>query len=51
MKRGLETYLYSTLGILAMLGILLALNLIAARGKVRLDLTPSAPTRSRRARA
>ena len=39
MKRGLETYLYSTLGILAMLGILIALNLIAARGKVRLDLT------------
>ena len=39
MKRGLETYIYSTLGILAMLGILIALNLIAARGKVRVDLT------------
>ena len=39
MKRGLETYLYSTLGILAMLGILIAVNLIAARGKQRIDLT------------
>ncbi len=39
MKRGLETYIYSTLGIVAMLGILVALNLIAARGKQRLDLT------------
>ncbi len=39
MKKGLETYLYSTLGILAMLVILLAVNVIAARAKVRVDLT------------
>ena len=39
MKKGLETYLYSTLGIIAMLGILIAVNLIAARGKQRIDLT------------
>lgn len=39
MKRGLETYIYSTLGIVAMLAILVALNIIAARGKQRIDLT------------
>ena len=39
MKKGLETYFYSTLGIIAMLGILIAVNLIAARGKQRIDLT------------
>ena len=39
MKRGLETYFYSTLGIVAMLGILVAFNFIAARGKARIDLT------------
>jgi ABC-type uncharacterized transport system involved in gliding motility auxiliary subunit len=39
MKKGLETYIYSTLGIAAMLVILIAINLIAARGKQRIDLT------------
>ena len=39
MKKGIETYLYSTLGIIAMLGILVAVNVIAARGKQRFDLT------------
>ena len=39
MKRGLETYLYSTLGIVAMLGILVAFNFIASRAKARIDLT------------
>ena len=39
MKKGLETYIYSTLGIVAMLAILIAVNIIAARGKQRIDLT------------
>jgi len=39
MKKGLETYLFSTLGVVAMLVILVAFNIIAARGKQRLDLT------------
>ena len=39
MKKGLETYIYSALGIVAMLGILVAFNFIAARGKQRIDLT------------
>ncbi len=39
MKRGLETYIYSTLGIVAMLAIIIAINIIAARGKQRIDLT------------
>ena len=39
MKKGLETYIYSALGIVAMLGILVAFNFIAARGKQRVDLT------------
>ena len=39
MKRGLETYIYSTLGIAAMLAILVVGNIIAARGKQRIDLT------------
>ena len=39
MKKGLETYFYSTLGIAAMLGILVAQNFNAARGKQRIDLT------------
>ncbi len=39
MKKGLETYIYSTLGIAAMLAILVIANVIAARGKQRIDLT------------
>ncbi len=39
MKKGLETYIYSTLGIVAMFAILVAVNIIAARGKQRIDLT------------
>ena len=39
MKRGLETYIYSTIGIVAMLAIIIAINIIAARGKQRIDLT------------
>ena len=39
MKRGLETYIYSTIGIAVMLAILVAVNIIASRGKQRIDLT------------
>ncbi len=39
MKKGLETYIYSTIGIVAMLAILVVCNVIAARGKQRIDLT------------
>src|SRR5688500_17247090 len=39
MKKGLQVYLYSTLGVISMLGILLAINLVAARAKQRIDLT------------
>ena len=39
MKKGLETYIYSTIGIAAMLAILVVVNIIAARGKQRIDLT------------
>lgn len=39
MKKGLEVYLYSAIGIAAMLGILVAINIIAARAKQRIDLT------------
>ncbi|MEA3206987.1 MAG: gliding motility-associatede transport system auxiliary component [Chthoniobacter sp.] len=39
MKKGLEVYLYSTIGIAAMLFILVALNVIGARAKQRIDLT------------
>ena len=39
MKKGLETYIYSTIGIAAMLVILVVANVIAARGKQRIDLT------------
>jgi ABC-type uncharacterized transport system involved in gliding motility auxiliary subunit len=39
MKKGLETYLYSTLGILAMFAILVAVNVIGSRAKQRVDLT------------
>ena len=38
MKKGLETYIYSALGIVAMLGMLVAFNFIAARGKQRANL-------------
>ena len=38
-KKGLETWLYSTLGVMAMLVIIVALNIIAARAKTRIDLT------------
>lgn len=39
MKRGLETYVYSIVGIVAMLGILIAINVIGGRAKKRIDLT------------
>jgi len=39
MKRGLETYVYSIVGIVAMIGILIAINLIGGRVKQRVDLT------------
>ena len=39
MKKGFETYIYSTVGIAAMLAILVVGNIIAARGKQRIDLT------------
>src|SRR6187397_1980265 len=39
MKKGLETYIYSTIGIVAMLVILIAFNIVAARAKQRIDLT------------
>jgi ABC-type uncharacterized transport system involved in gliding motility auxiliary subunit len=38
-KKGLETWLYSTLGVVAMLFIVIVVNAIAARAKVRVDLT------------
>lgn len=38
-KKGLEVYLYSTIGVVAMFVILVAVNLIAARAKQRIDLT------------
>ena len=38
-KKGLETWLYSTVGVLAMLAIVVAFNLIAGRAKTRIDLT------------
>ena len=37
--KGLSTFLYSTLGVAAMLAIVIAINVIAARGKQRIDLT------------
>ncbi len=37
--KGLETWLYSTLGVVAMLAIVVAINIIAARAKTRIDLT------------
>ena len=39
MKRGLEVYVYSAVGIAAMFIILVAFNVIAARAKQRIDLT------------
>ncbi len=39
MKKGLETYLYTTLGVLAFLAILIGVNAIGNRAKVRVDLT------------
>ncbi len=39
MKRGLETYVYSIIGIAAMVGILIAINVIGGRAKKRIDLT------------
>ena len=38
-KNGLETWLYSTVGVVAMLVIIVAFNIIAARAKTRVDLT------------
>lgn len=38
-KNSLETWLYSSLGVLAMLGVVIIFNAIAARAKVRVDLT------------
>jgi len=38
-KKGLEVYLYSVVGIIAMLLILIAVNIIAAQVKQRVDLT------------
>ncbi|MDB6153229.1 MAG: gliding-associated putative transporter substrate-binding component GldG [Chthoniobacteraceae bacterium] len=39
MKKGLETYLYSTVGVAAMFAILVAINIIGSRAKQRVDLT------------
>ena len=39
MKKGLETYLYTTVGVLAFLAIIIAVNIIGSRAKVRVDLT------------
>ncbi len=39
MKKGLETYIYSTVGVLAMLAVLVLLNIMGAREKRRFDLT------------
>jgi len=38
-KKGLETSLYSIVGVVALFVIVVAINLIAARGKTRIDLT------------
>src|SRR5437870_11461292 len=38
-KKSIETLLYSTIGVAAMLLILVAINVIAARFKQRVDLT------------
>src|SRR5919108_958309 len=38
-KKGLETYLYSALGVAAMAVLLVLINVIAAQAKQRVDLT------------
>src|SRR3954465_12671918 len=38
-KKGLETWLYSSLGVLAMFAIIVVINSLAARVKQRIDLT------------
>src|SRR5436190_13230735 len=38
-KPGLETYLYSAIGVVAMLVLLVVINVIAAQAKQRIDLT------------
>ena len=39
MKKGLETYLYTTVGVVAFLAIIIGVNIIGSRAKVRVDLT------------
>ncbi len=39
MKKGLETYLYTTIGVAAFFAILIAVNIIGNRAKIRVDLT------------
>src|SRR3954465_9352850 len=39
MKKGLETWLYSSLGVLGSFAIIVVINSIASRAKVRVDLT------------
>lgn len=39
MKKGLETWLYSTIGVVAMFAVIVGINLIGNRVKVRVDLT------------
>ena len=51
-KKGLETYLYSVVGVAAMLVLLVVINMIAASAKKRIDLTADrAYTLSRGTRA
>src|SRR5437764_8796226 len=38
-KKSLETILYSTVGVVVMLGILIAFNFLAGAARTRLDLT------------
>ncbi len=38
-KQGIETYLYSAVGVLAMLLLLIAVNALGSRAKTRIDLT------------
>lgn len=38
-KKGLETWLYSSLGVAAMLGIIIVINAIGSKAKTRVDLT------------
>ena len=39
MKKGLETYLYTTVGVVAFLAVIIGVNIIGSRAKVRVDLT------------